>query len=77
MALLEREAIRFAESLDDYEHVTVKEIGGEEPTSHWLAVTDERFGIDYEIASHSDYWDFIAALVHHARYYGRVRKEAA
>lgn len=28
MALLEQEAIRFAESLDDYEHVTVAHIGG-------------------------------------------------
>jgi len=28
MALLEQEAIRFAESLDDYEHVTVTDIGG-------------------------------------------------
>ncbi len=28
MALLEKEAIRFAESLDDYEHVSVTDIGG-------------------------------------------------
>ena len=77
MALLEREAIRFAESLDDYEHVTVKEIGGEEPSSYWLAVTDERFDSTFEIASHCDYWDFVTALVHHSRYYGKVRKEAA
>ena len=54
--LLEREAIRFAESLDDYEHVSVKEIGGEEPTSYWLAVTDERFRTTFEIGSHCDYW---------------------
>ena len=77
MALLEREAIRFAESLDDYEHVTVKEIGGEEPSGFWLAVTDERFGTTFEIGSHCDYWDFIGALVHHARYYGKARKVAA
>ena len=77
MALLEREAIRFAESLDDYEHVTVKEIEGEEPSSYWLIVIDERFRTDYVIASHCDYWDFVAALVHHSRYYGKVRKEAA
>ena len=31
MALLEKEAIRFAESLDDYEHVTVTDIGGRGP----------------------------------------------
>lgn len=35
MALLEKEAIRFAESLDDYEHVSVKDIGGWDPTGHW------------------------------------------
>jgi hypothetical protein len=28
MALLEKEAIRFAESLDDYEHVSATDIGG-------------------------------------------------
>ncbi len=31
MALLEKEAIRFAESLDDYEHVTVEDVGGYDP----------------------------------------------
>lgn len=77
MALLEKEAIRFAQSLDDYEHVSVKDIGGEEPSSYWLAVTDERFWVDYEIGFHCDYWDFVTALVHHSRYYGKVRKEAA
>jgi len=28
MALLKKEATRFAESLDDYEHVTVTDVGG-------------------------------------------------
>lgn len=77
MALLEQEAIRFAESLDDYEYVSVKEIGGEEPSRYSLTVTDQRFATDYEIASHCDYWDLIGALVHHSRYYGKVRKVAA
>lgn len=77
MALLEREAIRFAESLDDFENVTVKDIGGEEPHNYWLTVTDERFDTDYEIESQCDYWDFIGALVHHSRYYGKLRKEVA
>ena len=77
MALLEREAIRFSESLDDYEHVIVKEIGGEGPKSYWLVVTDERFGTTFEISSHCDYWDFVTALVHHSRYYGKIRQEAA
>ena len=75
MAILEKEAIRFVESLDDFEHVTVKDIGGAEPSGYWLTVTDERFNIDYEIESHCDYWDFVGALVHHGRYYGKIRKE--
>jgi hypothetical protein len=64
MALLEKEAVRFAESLDDYEHVTLKDIGGNDQ-SYWLVVRDHRFDLDYEIASHSDYWDFVGALVDH------------
>ena len=76
MALLEKEAVRFSESLDDFEHVTSKGMT-QGPNGYSVTVTDERFGIDYEIASHCDYWDFVAALVHHSRYYGKVRKEAA
>jgi hypothetical protein len=65
MALLEQEAIRFAESLDDYEHVSVTDIGGRGPHGFWLVVRDHRFRRKYEIASHCDYWDFIGALVDH------------
>jgi hypothetical protein len=65
MALLEQEAIRFAESLDDYEHVTVTDIGGWGPIDYRVAVRDNRFDLEYEIASHCDYWDFIGALVDH------------
>ena len=65
MALLEKEATRFAESLDDYEHVSVTDIGGWGPQGFWLVVRDERFDISYEIVSHCDYWDFIGALVDH------------
>jgi hypothetical protein len=65
MALLEQEAIRFAESLDDYEHVTVTDIGGWGPTGYRVVVRDHRFDLDYEITSHCDYWDFIGALVDH------------
>ncbi len=72
MALLEQEAIRFAESLDDYEHVTVKDIGGWGPTGFHVTVRDHRFDNTYEIASHCDYWDFIGALVDHKQYIGRV-----
>ncbi len=65
MALLEKEAVRFAESLDDYEHVLVTDIGGWGPHGFWVVVRDERFHISYEIASHCDYWDFIGALIEH------------
>ena len=65
MALLEKEATRFAESLDDYEHVSVTDIGGWGPIGYWLVVHDHRFELDYEIASHCDYWDFIGAVVEH------------
>ncbi|HWC14612.1 MAG TPA: hypothetical protein VG929_08450 [Actinomycetota bacterium] len=65
MALLEQEAIRFAESLDDYEHVTVTDIGGWGPMDYRVVVRDHRFDTEYEIASHCDYWDFVGALVDH------------
>ena len=65
MALHEQEAIRFAESLDDYEHVTVTDVGGRGPLNYRVTVRDHRFEREYEIASHCDYWDFIGALVDH------------
>jgi hypothetical protein len=65
MALLEQEMVRFAESLADYEHVSVADMGGWGPIGFWLVVHDPRFDLDYEIASHCDYWDFIGALVNH------------
>lgn len=64
-ALLEHEAIRFAESFDDYEHVSVADMGGWGPDGFWVVVTDERFGLRYEIACHCDYRDFIGGLVDH------------
>ena len=67
MSLLEKEAIRFAEALDDYEYVSVTEIGGWGPDGFWVVVRDHRFECDYEIASHCDYWHFIGALVDHRR----------
>lgn len=72
MALLGQEVTRFAESLDDYEHVSVADIGGWGPDGYWLVVRDHRFGLNYEIASHCDYWDFISALVDHKQYIGHV-----
>lgn len=68
MALLEKEAIRFAESLDDYDYVSVTEIGGRGPTGFWVVVRDERLDISYEITSHCDYWDFIARFASGTRW---------
>ena len=65
MALLEKEATRFAESLDDYEHVSDTDIGGWGPIGYRLVVHDHRLDLDYQIASQCDYWDFIGALVDH------------
>ncbi|MDP8932142.1 MAG: hypothetical protein M3O70_27130 [Actinomycetota bacterium] len=65
MTLLEQEAIRFAESLDDYEHVSVTEIASWGPEAFCVIVRDHRFDCEYKVASHCDYWDFIAALVDH------------
>ncbi|MGH2819323.1 MAG: hypothetical protein ACRDJ5_01575 [Actinomycetota bacterium] len=59
MSFLEQEATRMATALDDYEHVSVADIGGTEESGYWLRVRDERLGIAYEIASHADYWDFL------------------
>lgn len=62
MALLETEMVRFAESLDDYEHVSVTDMGGWGPDRYWLVVHDHRFDADYEIASHCNYWEVLTAL---------------
>jgi hypothetical protein len=62
------EAVRFAESFDDYEHVSITDIVGWHPTAFWLVVRDEHFDISNEFASHCDYWDFIGALVDHKQY---------
>jgi hypothetical protein len=78
MALLEKEVTRFAESLDDCEHVSVTDIGGWGRHGFCLVVHDHRFGLDHEIALHCDYWDFIAALVDHKQYVARpLQKEVA
>jgi len=78
MALLEKEATRFAESLDDYEHVTVTDIGGSGTVGYWVIVHDHRLDLQYEIASHCDYWDFVGALVEHRQCLSLARlKEVA
>ncbi len=78
MALTERDAIRFAESLEGYEHVSVTDIGGTDEGGYCVVVRDHRFQLDYEISSHSAYWDFIAALVDHKQYLALpIRTEVA
>ena len=59
MALLEREAIRLADALDDYEYVSVADIGGSTEGGYWLVLRDERFDLHYAIDCHADYWDFL------------------
>jgi len=68
VSTIEKEATRFAESLDDYDHVTVTDIGGWEPIGFWLVVHDHRLDLDYEIASHCDYCDFVGALMNHRQF---------
>jgi hypothetical protein len=63
MPLLEPEATRMAAALDDYEHVSVREVREREPGFFRIEFTDERFCCDYVISSHFDYWDFIGYLV--------------
>ena len=62
MPLLEHEAQRFAVALDDYEHVSVNDIGGSDESGFWVVVHDQRFELRYEVRSHADYWDFILGL---------------
>lgn len=63
MALLEQDAVRMAAALDDYEHVSVADIGGWGRDRFWVVVHDHRFDLDYEIASRCDYGTSIGALV--------------
>jgi hypothetical protein len=66
MAMLEREAARLARIATDYNYASASLIGGGDMAK--LVVRDERFGLDYEIASHHDFWDFIGAVVDHRPY---------
>lgn len=53
------------------------DIGGYGPIGYWLVVDDHRFDLDYEIVSHCDYWDFVAALVDHKQCTSLRVKEVA
>lgn len=59
-SLPERDALRIAKALDDYELVSVTDIGGSNCFGFWVLITDQRYNLDYEICSHADYWDFIS-----------------
>jgi hypothetical protein len=78
MALREREVSRFVAVLEDYEHVSVSLVRDVDDCEFRLGIRDHRFGLDYEIASHHDYWDFIGALVDHRQYHALpVQRTAA
>jgi hypothetical protein len=59
-SLPEQDARRMAAALDDCELVSVIDIGGSNCFGFWIVINDRRFGIDYEICSHADYWDFLS-----------------
>lgn len=59
MPLLEHQAQRFAVALDDYDNVSVTDIGGSDDSGFWLVIHDHSFDLDCEISSRCDYWDFI------------------
>lgn len=62
MPLLEHEALRIAEALDDYETLSVVDVGGAEPSGYWLLAEDERDARRHEIRSWLDYWTFLTRL---------------
>jgi hypothetical protein len=68
-ALKEGEVTRLVVVLEDYEHVSVSPFRDVDDIGFGLRVRDHRFGLDYEIASHHDYWDLIGALVDHRQYH--------
>jgi hypothetical protein len=78
MALRESEVSRLVAVLEDYEHVSVSLVREVDGSEIRLGIRDHRFGLDYEIASHHDYWDFIGALVDHRQYHALpVQRTAA
>lgn len=68
MPLIDKDAARAAAALDDYEHVSLKEVRQRSDGFFDVVVTDHRFEHDYALASHCDYWDFIGCIVSHVPY---------
>ena len=60
MAPLETEVQRFASALDDYEDLSVVDIGGTDHVGYWLVIQDDRTRARREICSWLDYWECIA-----------------
>ena len=77
MALLEREAVRLADALDDYDHVSVADVGGSEGDGYWLVLRDERSDLHYAIGSHADYWDFLGFFADGKQWPARPLAEVA
>lgn len=67
MSLLEREAIRVAAALGDYDYVSVRAVV-QQHSGFVVQFSDDRFGCDYVIGSHFDYWDFVGYLVDHKQW---------
>ena len=57
MSLMKQEGLVTA--LDDYEQLRVTDIRAVGPGGVEIDMRDERSGLDYTIASHADYWDFL------------------
>lgn len=72
MPLIDKDAARIAAALEDYEHVSLRDIRARSDGFYDVIVTDHRLERDYALGSHCDYWDFIGALVDHKQYIGRV-----
>lgn len=68
MPLIDKDAARIAAALDDYEYVSLQEVRPRSDGFFEVVVTDHRFELDYALASHSDYWDFVGSVVSHVRY---------
>lgn len=75
--LPEQDAVRLAKALDDYELVHVSDIGGSDESGFWMHITDERFGLSYEITSHADYWDFLGYFCSHKQWPAKPLEEVA
>jgi hypothetical protein len=68
MSLIEKDANRMATAIDDYDFLSVIGVGGDESAGYKVTLLDERFGLQYEIGSHFEYWDFLGYFLTHVQY---------